>query len=1060
MTRVIAVTGGKGGVGKTNISLNLALVLARLGLKVCLFDADLGLANINILLGLYPEHDLEDVILNNKSVQEIIIRNYQGIDIIPGSSGVEKLANLGQEDIDRIVEAFSKLDAYDYFILDTSAGISRNVISFCLAASDVALVITPEPTSLTDAYALLKVLCFNGFRGSPKVIVNQCKNTTVASTAYNKLKEVVQKYLTLDIVPLGIIVRDKKFPEAVQRQQPLVSLFPQSGAAKCLSVIASRLLANQSESFKQTGIATFWARFLEIAKTPLKIPDKADAEQKKIGTAAPGETLRAPQQEEDVALELQDIQPETAAPADRQSPQPAAPAARPAAADAPARKQHPSRFTPGAKKELFEKLEHTINLPTLPHILIRVIQACSNEDTDMKELSGIIEKDPALCTKILRMVNSAHYSFSQKIKSFNQALSLLGIDTIRNIAISASVYQVFNGMDGNNRFNLKLFWWHSLMCAVLADLIAKKISYARPEEAFLAGLLHDIGKPLLAKNYPAPYGALLQEALPPDQAVLREHEQLGVTHNEAGAWLINRWHLQPFIADALLYHHEPVARIAHALPLVKIVYTANCLCYAQQEASGRSHEAAAKLFAFTADEIDGLLQQTREQVGQIAQSLDIAIDTPGGQEPAVTARDRAIQAQLEQQVRDISLLQGTLQHFVNAPDRDSLLHSAYQGLEVVFDIRSTGALLFLYDPSQHIFIGKAPHAATDHDTVNELTIPNQNGKSMVSVAVAQSRIINSFAHEGKYELTIIDEQLIRILGREGILCFPMLAHSNPVGAGVIGIDKGQLASLEGSVKLLTMFFSQLALALDAENTRQAQAKKILAERLAASTAIARKVAHEVNNPLSIVKNYLKIMEIKLADQNMATDELAIINEELDRVALIVDDLSDFSRPKIQTLATVYINALLGDIVKITGQSLKQQNIHISFTPDDALPPVISDKNGLKQVFINLIKNAAEALRDGGGMIAIATRYSADRGAAEITIQDDGPGLPEAVRDRLFEPYISTKGRGHSGLGLSIVYGTVQELQGTVTCSTEKGRGTTFTVVLPVVSRPSTLSRRS
>lgn len=1058
MTRVIAVTGGKGGVGKTNISLNLALVLAKLGIKVCLFDADLGLANINILLGLYPEYDLEDVILNNKSVNEILIRNYQGIDIIPGSSGVEKLANLGQDDIDRIVEAFSKLDVYDYFILDTSAGISRSVISFCLAASDVALVITPEPTSLTDAYALLKVLCFNGFRGSPKVIVNQCKNTTVASTAYNKLKEVVQKYLTLDIVPLGIIIRDKKFPEAVQRQQPLVSLYPQSGAAKCLNVIASRLLANQSESFRQTGLATFWARFLEITKTPLKLPEKTDVQQKEIGAVEPEETVCAPQPEEDIALELQDIQPpQPAAPADRQNPQPAAPASHEPPAETP--KPQQPRFSRTAKKELFEKLEHTINLPTLPHILIRVIQACGNEDTDLRDLAKIIEKDPSLCARILRMVNSAHYSFSQKISNFNQALSLLGFDTIRNIAISASVYQVFNGMNRDGAFNLKLFWWHSLMCAVLSELIAKKISYARPEEAFLAGLLHDIGKPLLAKNYPDQYGAILQEALPPEQAVLREDEQLGVAHNQAGAWLINRWHLHPFIADAILYHHEPAARIVHALPLVKIVYTANSLSAVQPGTSAQSYEAPESIFSFTPEEIDALLLQAGEQVGQIAQSFDIAIETSREQACAIAEKDREIQTQLVRQVRDISLLQGTLQQFVNATDSDTLLHSAYQGLEVLFDIKNTHALFFLHDTSQNIFIGKTATTATDHNTVNELTIPNQNGKTMVSMALKQARSINSFDHGAQYELTIIDEQLIRVLGREGIVCFPMLAHGSPVGAGVIGVDKRSLAQVQADTKLLTMFFSQLALALDAENIRQTQAKNILAERLAASTSIARKVAHEVNNPLSIIKNYLKVMEIKLADHDMATDELTIINEEIDRVAAIVDDLSDFSQPKIQTLATVYINALLSDIVKITGQALRQQKINITFAPDGTLPPVISDKNGLKQVFINLIKNAAEALRDGG-TIAIATRYSADRGAAEITIQDDGPGLPEAVRDRLFEPYISTKGRGHSGLGLSIVYGTVQELQGTITCTTEKGHGTTFIIVLPVASSQSNIFRRA
>ena len=129
MARIVTVTSGKGGVGKTNISANMALHLASLGYRTCLFDADLGLANINILLGLYPEYNLEDVILNNKTVKDIIIRDYDGIDIIPGSSGVEKIANLEHEQIDQLVKSFSEFDSYHFFFFDTSSGASQKTLS-------------------------------------------------------------------------------------------------------------------------------------------------------------------------------------------------------------------------------------------------------------------------------------------------------------------------------------------------------------------------------------------------------------------------------------------------------------------------------------------------------------------------------------------------------------------------------------------------------------------------------------------------------------------------------------------------------------------------------------------------------------------------------------------------------------------------------------------------------------------------------------------------------------------------------------------------------------------
>ena len=133
MTRTITITSGKGGVGKTNISVNVALHLASLGYRTCLFDADLGLANINILLGLSPEYNLEDVISDRHSLQDIIIRNYKGIDIIPGSSGVEEMANLESDQVDHLIQSFSELDGYDFLLFDTSAGVSRNVLAFCLS---------------------------------------------------------------------------------------------------------------------------------------------------------------------------------------------------------------------------------------------------------------------------------------------------------------------------------------------------------------------------------------------------------------------------------------------------------------------------------------------------------------------------------------------------------------------------------------------------------------------------------------------------------------------------------------------------------------------------------------------------------------------------------------------------------------------------------------------------------------------------------------------------------------------------------------------------------------
>jgi len=271
MTRIITVTSGKGGVGKTNICVNLALQLARRGYRTCLFDADLGLANINILLRLYPRYSLEHVILNQRSLEDIIIRDHHGIDIIPGSSGIERMANLESAQVERMAQSFSNLTGYDFFLLDTSAGVSNHVISFCMASPEVILVITPEPTSLTDAYSLLKVLSLNGFSGKVKLVVNQSKSATVAKHAYKKFQDVVKQHLALETSALGIVVQDPHVTEAVKAQQPLVSLFPDSSASRCIDNLAMQLIEDQPDDMEASGVEVFWKRcidFLSGSKRP------------------------------------------------------------------------------------------------------------------------------------------------------------------------------------------------------------------------------------------------------------------------------------------------------------------------------------------------------------------------------------------------------------------------------------------------------------------------------------------------------------------------------------------------------------------------------------------------------------------------------------------------------------------------------------------------------------------------------------------------------------------------------------------------------------------------
>ncbi|MBC8441606.1 MAG: AAA family ATPase [Deltaproteobacteria bacterium] len=278
MARIITITSGEDGVGKTSVSLNLSLSLALEGFKVCLFDADFGLSNINIFTGIYPKKNLESVISGQSSLNDIIIKNYHGIDIIPGSSGVKKITDLTQAQAHTLVKAFVDLEDYDYFILDTSWEMSSQVLSFCMASSEIILVATCEPTSLTNAYSMLKMLSKHQYELPVKVVINQAISDKSAKKAYDQLKELVNKFLSIKIQPLGIVALDKNVRAAIVSQKPFVILFPDTIASKCINSITRKLI-NKAGQIRVMPLELFWDKCLAFLKKHHK-PEKKPVSQK------------------------------------------------------------------------------------------------------------------------------------------------------------------------------------------------------------------------------------------------------------------------------------------------------------------------------------------------------------------------------------------------------------------------------------------------------------------------------------------------------------------------------------------------------------------------------------------------------------------------------------------------------------------------------------------------------------------------------------------------------------------------------------------------------------
>lgn len=270
--RVIAVTSGKGGVGKTSLSVNLAMELARMGKKVVIFDADFGLANVEVMLGIRPAYNLLDLIHKNKTMQEIITRGPRGIGFVSGGSGVSELTALDKNSIDLLISEMVKLDKmYDIVIIDTGAGITDSVMEFVMVSPEVLLVVTPEPTSITDAYSLLKVLRrkkeFNPMYKTINVVSNRVTSENEGSEIFSKMNTVSSKFLNTKLEYLGSIPQDRNASMAIIEQKPVVTAYPNSPVSKAIVELAQKLANNEQEEYKKKdGIAKVFFDFIKFKK--------------------------------------------------------------------------------------------------------------------------------------------------------------------------------------------------------------------------------------------------------------------------------------------------------------------------------------------------------------------------------------------------------------------------------------------------------------------------------------------------------------------------------------------------------------------------------------------------------------------------------------------------------------------------------------------------------------------------------------------------------------------------------------------------------------------------
>lgn len=684
-------------------------------------------------------------------------------------------------------------------------------------------------------------------------------------------------------------------------------------------------------------------------------------------------------------------------------------------------------------------------LPAMPQILFKLIDLCQRDEAGMGELAKLIAHDAGMTAKILGVANSSAYNPDGRKVRLVQSLNTLGIEMIKTLVISESVFQTFSNFSHANGTDFRGFWVHTLKAAVLARDIAKKMSYPYSEEAYLAGLLHDVGRLALLSVAPHEYASNFM-AQDDEHLCSVEKSSMAVTHPEAGAWLIERWNLDSFMADSVLYHHEPIARLKSAHPLIRIVCLAHLL--STYKSDSPALEGAGALCGIDDPGMEAILAGAAAQTKAAAAYFGIDLtDTdqvpPSAEYKPLEHAGNRVEDKLADEVRNVAMVSAASQSFSRMRNGRELLESITRTARVLFNFEDV--VVLLQNANTQALVGVP--VGKYQQRLTEFSVPLAGG-GIVAESVIKRQV--TFVGHDDILLGIAEEQLLRAMGTDCLACLPLIAGQSCLGVLVGGLSSFQASELWGRERFLQSFATQAAASLGASSAVRSEIDKRIATVNEEHREVSRRVAHEVNNPLSIIKNYLGVIDDKLAKNEPVIDELSILNEEIDRVSRIVGGFAGTQQVAPQE-ETAEVNGILSDVVRLFSISrFLPASVNIVVKTTDEPAEMSGSADTLRQILLNLIKNAVEALPKGGNIEVRNNGRVMRQGRAylELCISDTGTGIPADVLANLYSPVRSSKSGGNRGLGLSIVQSLVKKINGLISCRSGES-GTTFEILLPV-----------
>ena len=692
-------------------------------------------------------------------------------------------------------------------------------------------------------------------------------------------------------------------------------------------------------------------------------------------------------------------------------------------------------------------------LPSLPQTLIELIDKCNSKDRNLREIGVIVARDASISARILQLSNSAFIGARNKFTDIEQAVIYLGIDTVRNLAISVSVHETFGNADRFKALDMASFWYHSFLTAVLAKTLSQAIHYPDPAEAYLTGLLHDVGKLLLYTSFPDRYPAILEQECSGDMLPVLERGNLSVTHSEASSLLVSQWNLEQSITDAVYNHHEAADQVEERDTLAKLIYTANRFSNSLILEQKTPDEIGDKLLRIDPKSLPEIIAQAKEEVDQITSEMGINTTAAPLFRRQPSKRAEVNRINLAKKVQAISTIGGVVDNLLKADNLNRVVRIIEESFHILFNIPY--CLLILPDADSKIM---RIHVSTNnqHHGHDELSIPVNIGPSGMLCECLQTGTINHTTAEDNLAVDEIEAQCLRLLDATGLVAVPVPLEDSAVGVLVAGVGEVESASILGQQETLSLLAGQVGMRIRLERLQQ----KAAADQITALTRITRQIAHEINNPVATLQNYLVALGMKLEERHDLHNDLQLIGSEIQHIAKITNQLNDLSSSNgSETHEEVNINIIVEQAADFYRQALlPESRITILLNLDKAIPTISTSAVGIRQITGNLIKNGIEALNNSGELtITTSTSDQTDgqKGSVVISVEDNGPGTPPELAENIFTAGVTTKGVGHVGLGLAISRKLVHELGGTISYSSGKTVGTKFTISLPdSVASPS------